>query len=72
MVVGHNWRGGTNLCIGAEGYNPDSFVALSCTKEDLERFPVGTLFDLVRSDEIGKPVNIGALMAAAGLGTRAR
>ncbi len=48
IIVKHNDRGSTGLCIGAEGYDRDSFVFLRCSKEDLERFPVGTRFDLVR------------------------
>ncbi len=51
IIVGHNWRGGTNLCIGAEDYLTNSFVALTCSKEDLARFPIGTLFDLVRVED---------------------
>jgi hypothetical protein len=47
-IVAHNWRGGCNLCIGAEGYADESFVVLICTEEERARFPVGTLFDLVR------------------------
>lgn len=48
-VVGHNWRGGTNLCIGGSGYSADSFLSLMCSEKELEQFPVGTTFKLVVS-----------------------
>jgi len=47
VVVQHDWRGSKGLCIGAEGYDRDSFVVLMCDEETKARFPVGTLFDLV-------------------------
>lgn len=47
-VVKHGDRGGTNLCIGADGYHSDSYVVLTCTPEDYAKFPVGSLFDLVQ------------------------
>ena len=55
IVVAHNDRGGCNLCIGAEGYNEDSYVVLSCTEAERELFPVGTKFDLVCVEEAREP-----------------
>lgn len=51
IVVAHDWRGAPSLCIGAEGYSPDSFVMMMCSEEDKKRYPVGTKFDLVRVEE---------------------
>jgi hypothetical protein len=48
-IVGHDWRGACNLCVGAEGYNLDSFVVVTCSEEEKHKFPVGTTFDLVKS-----------------------
>lgn len=51
-IVGHDWRGGRNLCIGAEGYDPDSFVVLTCSEAEKHKFPVGTTFDLIESNDL--------------------
>jgi hypothetical protein len=51
VVVAHNDRGGSSLCIGAEGYHPESYVVLTCTEEERRRFPIGTQFDLVCVEE---------------------
>lgn len=51
VIKAHNWRGGCNLAIGAEGYNDESVVVLTCTEEERRQFPIGTKFDLVCVEE---------------------
>ncbi len=46
-IVDHRDRGGTNLCIGGDGYSEGSYLVLYCDEETLSRFPIGTVFDLV-------------------------
>ena len=65
IIVQHNWRGSTCLCIGAEGYSKDSFVCLPCTEEDQKRFPVGTLFDLVPVPTHATRAELAALVGIA-------
>lgn len=43
--------GGCSLCIGAEGYNKESYVVICCTEEERRQFPIGTQFDLVCVEE---------------------
>ncbi len=54
-IVGHGDRGGTNLCIGGDGYEESSYLVKYCDEETLSRFPVGTTFDLV----VAKPGKAG-------------
>jgi hypothetical protein len=51
VVLRHNERGGCNLCIGAKGYHPNSYVVLECTETERRQFPIGTEFDLVCVEE---------------------